>query len=87
MNDNWLGGQVEGGAAMIVAARAEVGSLRDTDVVANVNVFDVVDPHFLSDPTVIADRETPGEFDFHVGFEDDPRADLPSRRTIAGSIS
>ena len=36
---------------MIVAACAEVvGSLRDTDVVANVDVLDVVNPHFLPDP-------------------------------------
>ncbi len=62
-------------AAMIMAAGAEIRTLRDAYVVFNDNIVQVVDPHLLANPAIISNRQPPGILDSDMGLDDHAFAD------------
>ncbi len=50
------GDQVESATAMIVAAGAQIGALRNANMIAQANVGQVIDPNALAEPAVVANR-------------------------------
>jgi hypothetical protein len=67
--------EVKGGFLPVVVAGAEVEALGEADVVFNHNRGEVVDPEGFAEPAVVADGESPGEFDFDAGFDADALAE------------
>lgn len=55
--------------------RAEVRALRDTDVVAEANRSNIVDPRILAYPTVLADFELPRVLHPNTRLDDHADAD------------
>ena len=64
-----LHNEIERWLFVVVVAREQEGALGDADVRADGHLLEVVDPHMLAEPAVVADRELPGEFDLHRGFD------------------
>jgi len=81
MHDYRFRQQIESRRAVIVAAGAEISVLRNADMTADGDIFDIVDPHVLTDPAMIANREPPGVFDADVWFEVNAMTDLRTEQT------
>lgn len=62
--------QVEGGFLVVVVSTKEEGALREATVVAKGDLAEVVDPHVLADPAMVAHGEFPRVLDGDAGFED-----------------
>ena len=63
--------EVEGGVFVVVVAAEEPCSLRDAHVRADGDLSQVVNPHLLADPAVVANGEFPRVLDGHAGLDDD----------------
>ena len=60
---------------MIVAAGAEVGQLRDANVIANLDGHHIVEPSLLANPAMIADGQSPRELDADVWLDHEAAPD------------
>src|SRR5690606_28016803 len=60
------GDKLKSSAAVIVASRAEINLLRQTNVAANRHVGEVIDPYPLSNPHMITNGEPPRELNLDL---------------------
>jgi hypothetical protein len=76
--ENGLGYQGEVFAPVIVRTRADKGALGNANAVFYGHACQVQKVRFLSDPDMVADHQTPGQMNVHLGADDDAAADLGS---------
>jgi hypothetical protein len=61
--------EVEGGFAPVVVAGAKVNALGKANVIFENDGGKVINPEVFAEPAVVTDRQAPGEFDAHAGFD------------------
>ena len=64
----WVCDQIERGFFIIVIAGEQINALRNTYVIFDLHVGQVVDPDSFADPAMIAHPEPPGVFDIDARF-------------------
>ena len=75
-----LGDEVKSDTLVIMAAGAEKRALRNADMAADGDAFEVQQPAFLAEPDVVADRELPWKRDFHLRLDGDIFANPRAKR-------
>src|SRR5262245_3203742 len=75
LDHDWLCDKVERLLGPIVAARTQIGGLRNAALGANRDLGEIVDPNILADPAMRAYRQAPRELDAHMRLDDDAGCD------------
>src|SRR5690606_21607691 len=76
-----LGDQVKRRTPVVVAARAEIGALRDAYVAADFYVGEVVDPSFLANPAVVAHGQPPRILDSYMRLDDQAATNASAKQS------
>lgn len=74
-DDNGFHHERHDGIGPVVVAGAEIGSLGNTDIGADGDGNEIVDPGTLAEPDMIANGELPRILDVDAGFDDEAVAD------------
>ena len=78
---DWTCDEVESGCFEVVIPAEQQSTLRNTDVTADDDFCEVVNPNVLPNPSMIADAQFPGIFDGHPRFDDQALADSCAEAT------
>jgi hypothetical protein len=70
----------------IVIAGAEKGPLRDTAMRTDQDGFEIQNPNFLPNPSVITNRQLPGEKDVDPRFDDNALPNLRPKEPQEGAL-
>ena len=62
--------EVERGFLVVVVAAEEQGALGNANMRPDGDLIQIVNPHLLADPAVVADGEFPRVLDGHTGLDD-----------------
>ncbi len=80
-NNNRLDDQIKGLLAPVMATGAEVRALRHTDMIAETDLRQVINPYIFSNPAMVADGQTPRELHTYTGFENHTLPDTRAKQS------
>jgi hypothetical protein len=78
---DWPGLQPKGRIGPIMVAGAQIGALRDANVIADPYGGEIIDPAALAEPNVVSHIKMPRVFDPHARLNDDARSHLSAKRS------